>query len=165
MSEEPVIFKVSKDTLSHIAYTPKLFDEWIETQLVYQRQGFNNDLRRMTEEERLAYLDEMLKAAAIEILSEAYNEFSWKSWASNKFLNRDALVSEIVDALFFLANCLAALDVSSSELSEKYRGKMNLNTARQKQGYDTSVGKCPICKRALDDEAVTCTADHCSEED
>jgi LPS O-antigen subunit length determinant protein (WzzB/FepE family) len=165
MSEQPVICTGSKEALSQIRYEPKLFDEWLETQLVYQRQSFGNDLRKLTLTERLTYLDEMLKSAAIEILGEAYNELSWKSWAKNQFLNRDALVSEIVDSLFFLANCLAALEVSSNELAEKYRGKMNLNTARQKQGYDTSINKCLVCKRALDDEAVTCTIDRCSEED
>lgn len=141
-----------------------MFEGWIEEQGKYQRESFGRDLSAMDMDELLAYLDEMLKAASIEILSEAFAEFSWKSWAKSQFLNRDALVSEIVDALFFLANALSALHVTGPELSAKYRSKMNLNTARQIAGYDGVDGKCSKCRRALDDEAVTCTTDACSED-
>lgn len=140
-----------------------LFEDWIETQGVYQRQSYGLDLRKMDEATRLAYLDMNLKAAMLEI-AEAYEEFSWKPWASNVFLNRDAAVGEGIDVLFFMANYFAALGVSSEELSEKYRRKMNVNTARQITGYDTSTTKCPTCRRALDDEAVTCTLELCSQE-
>lgn len=141
-----------------------MFEGWIEDQAEYQLKSFGRDVSVMTLDERLSYLDEMLKAASIEILSEAFNEFSWKSWSKSQFLNRDALVSEVVDALFFLANALAALDVTGPELTAKYRGKMNLNTARQVAGYDVLEGKCPKCRRALDDEAVTCSPTSCCED-
>lgn len=140
-----------------------LFEDWIETQNVYQRQSYGLDLRKMSEPDRLAYIDTCLKAAILEI-GEAYDEFSWKPWATNTFLNRDALVGEGVDVLFFMANVFAALGVTSAELSEKYHRKMNVNTARQEAGYDTSTTKCPKCRRALDDEAVTCTSEHCAQE-
>lgn len=143
-----------------------MYDEWLTTQGVYQRQTFGHNFAKMPTNEILTYVDEMLKAAAIEILSEAYNEFSWKSWAKNQFLNRDALVGEVIDAEFFLANVLVALGVSDEEHTTKYRRKMEINTARQERGYDTSAAgeKCPSCKRGLDDTAVTCTTDRCSEE-
>lgn len=142
-----------------------MFDEWIEQQSTYQRQSYGLDLRKMTDEERLAYLDMNLKAAILEI-AEAYEEFSWKPWAQNTFLNRDAAVGEGIDVLFFMANYFSALGASSEELTEKYRRKMAINTARQTQGYDTQAHgvKCPKCKRGLDDTAVTCTTDRCSEE-
>ncbi len=133
-----------------------MFDEWTERQYTYQRQSFDIDLHKLTEEERLAYIDTMLKAAMLEI-GEAFNEFSWKPWASNQFLNRDAVVGECVDVLFFIANTLAALGVSSRELDQKYLSKMGINTARQERGYDTGTTKCVKCKRALDDTAVLCT--------
>lgn len=142
-----------------------LFTEWLETQDSYQRRSYGLNLAKMSEEERLKYIDEMLKAAILEI-GEAFNEFSWKSWASNQFLNRDALVGEGIDVLFFMANVFVALGVTSDELDRRYRGKMAINTLRQSNGYDTSAPgvKCPKCKRGLDDTAVTCTPDHCSEE-
>lgn len=140
-----------------------LFDDWIETQSVYQRQSYGLDLRKMDDAERLAYLDMNLKAAILEI-AEAYDEFAWKPWANNTFLNRDAAVGEGIDVLFFMANYFAALGVSSKELSERYHRKMNINTARQEVGYDTSTTKCPKCRRALDDEAVACTPELCSQE-
>lgn len=140
-----------------------MFVDWLEQQDTYQRQSYGLHLRKMTEEERLSYIDEMCKAAMLE-LGEAYNEFSWKSWAKNQFRNQDALTSELVDVLFFVANALVANGVTSEQLTKKYRSKMGINTQRQVQGYDTSTGKCPKCKRALDDTAVTCTPTLCSEE-
>lgn len=140
-----------------------MFQDWIEQQDVYQRQSYGLHLRKMSEEERLAYLDMNLKAAIMEI-AEAYAEFSWKPWAKNTFLNRDAAVGEGIDVLFFMANYFAALGASSDELTEKYRRKMDINTARQVKGYDTSTTKCLTCGRALDDEAVACTPTVCSQE-
>lgn len=140
-----------------------MFVDWLETQDAYQRQSYGLHLRKMPEDERLRYIDEMLKAAMLE-LGEAFNEFSWKSWASNKFRNQDALNGELIDVLFFVANALVANGCTSEQLTQSYRRKMNINTKRQTDGYDTSVGKCGRCKRALDDPAVTCTSITCSQE-
>lgn len=140
-----------------------MFDEWVETQLVYQHSSFGLDLRRMSETDRLRYIDDMLRAAMLEI-AEAYQEFSWKSWAKEQFRNQDALTSELVDVLFFIANALAANGVTSEQLTAKYRSKMGLNTARQVAGYNGVLDKCQKCKRALDDTAVTCTSEFCSED-
>ena len=138
----------------------ELFGEWLEEQYVYQRQSYGNDLDRLSEEERLSYIDEMLKAAILEV-GEAYNEFSWKSWASAQFRNKDALTGDLVDVVFFVANALVANGVTSEELTAKYRGKMGINTERQIDGYDGISGKCPECRRALDDPAVTCVEGEC----
>lgn len=137
-----------------------LFGEWLEEQYVYQRQAYGNDLHKLSEDDRLAYLDEMCKAAMLEI-GEAFNEFSWKSWASRQFRNKDALTGELVDVLFFVANALVANGVTSEELAAKYRGKMQINTKRQVDGYDGVSGKCPECRRALDDPAVICVEGEC----
>lgn len=139
-----------------------MFTDWLSAQLIYQHTSFGKDLRRMPEEERLRYIDDMLRAAILEI-AEAYNEFGWKSWSSNRFRNQDALNSELVDVLFFVANALVANGCTDEILTAKYRGKMGLNSKRQLDGYD-SLNKCTSCNRALDDEAVTCTAELCSEE-
>lgn len=135
----------------------------MESQLVYQHSSYGLDLRRMSESDRLRYLDDMLRAAMLEI-AECYQEFSWKSWAKDQFRNKDALTSEIVDVLFFLANALAANGVTSAQLTEKYRSKMGINTARQTTGYSSTADKCPKCRRALDDTAVTCSLTLCSED-
>lgn len=140
-----------------------MFSTWIEEQLSYQLDSFGNDLSGMTENERCRYIDDMLRAAILEV-AEAYQEFSWKSWSKDQFRNQEALESELVDVLFFVANALAANGTTSERLTAKYRSKMGINTARQTAGYDASEGKCPKCRRALDDTAVTCTPILCSED-
>lgn len=89
-------------------------------------------------------------------LHEALNEVGWKPWASSRHINRDAFKGELVDALHFFMNLCIAAGIDAPELLEGYVSKSAKNVKRQKDGYDGVSEKCPGCKRALDDDAVTC---------
>lgn len=95
------------------------------------------------------FLKDMQQATADELF-EFLKEFSWKPWASERYLNRDAAIGELVDALHFIALCLASLRCDDVELSQKYRAKMERNRLRQISGY-TGLNKCDGCGRDWDD--------------
>lgn len=70
--------------------------------------------------------------------AEMSGEFSWKPWAADApFINRDALIEEIVDVNHFLGFMLVVLGVSDEEYEAAYRRKQAINKARQEQagGY------------------------------
>lgn len=94
-------------------------------------------------------------------LHEALAETGWKPWAKSKHINRDAYVSELVDAFHFLMNLMLVVNCDADEFLAKYFEKRGINIERQAAGYDGVTGKCPDCKRALDDKAVTCTEAGC----
>lgn len=90
-------------------------------------------------------------------LGEFMQEVGWKTWSTPRgWVNRRAAVGELVDAAHFLANILCALDVTDNEWEESYRLKQEVNRQRQRDGYDSSVTKCPSCRRSYDDEGVWC---------
>lgn len=136
---------------------------WIEEHKKHQKAAYGIDLDAMTEEELVKYIDDMLRAAMLEI-AEAYNELSWKSWAKSTYINREELIGEGIDVLIFIGNALAAAGATSEEVNRRYLSKMGLNAQRQRYGYDGVSTKCPVCRRALDDEAVKCTPEQCSQE-
>ena len=96
-------------------------------------------------------------------LQEALDETGWKPWATSRHVNEDAYLNELVDALHFFVNLFALGGGTADDLYERYCRKNDKNRARQLSGYDGVTGKCPLCRRALDDEAVTCTPAQCSE--
>ena len=73
-------------------------------------------------------------------------------------------LGELIDVAHFLANLAVAMGCSDEEWETRYRGKMSLNAARQRDGYDNS-NKCSNCRRALDDAAVRCTTERCVEDE
>ena len=108
-----------------------------------------------TNEEVIGFIKEM-KLALDDEIHEMINEIGWKPWATSKHINRDAAVSEMVDAWHFFMNILLALDVDEAEFTRLYYAKHDKNAKRQQEGYDGVSTKCPQCKRAYDDEFVKC---------
>lgn len=92
-------------------------------------------------------------------LHELLAETSWKPWAKGDYINLTAAKSELVDAFHFLMNLAIVLGMDADELEEKYFAKRAKNIKRQEAGYDGVKGKCPGCKRALDDDGVECGHD------
>ena len=89
-------------------------------------------------------------------LHELLGETSWKPWAKGDYINLTSAKSEAIDALHFLLNLFIALNMDADEIEEKYLAKRAKNIKRQEDGYDGRTGKCPGCKRALDDDGVEC---------
>lgn len=89
-------------------------------------------------------------------LHEALGEVGWKPWATSKHVNREAFVSEMVDAWHFFMNLLLVAGVTPTEFFDKYMAKREKNAKRQEEGYDGVSTKCFGCGRALDDDAVLC---------
>lgn len=133
----------------------------LDRQLRLQTQSFGQDPRALEGDDRAQYVRDMT-LALIDELSEALNETGWKPWASSRHLNRDAYVAELVDALHFLANLFLVAGVSENEITALYMAKAEKNRLRQENGYDGVSSKCQTCGRALDDTAVSCTADGCA---
>jgi dimeric dUTPase (all-alpha-NTP-PPase superfamily) len=134
----------------------------LNAQWQLQVNSFGSDPKNLTDEQKLEWIRWNMLALMDE-LHEALAETGWKPWAKSKHVNRDAFVSELVDAFHFLMNMMLAVDCNADEFLAKYFEKRGINAARQAAGYDGVTGKCPDCKRALDDTAVTCTEAGCSE--
>jgi hypothetical protein len=66
---------------------------------------------------------------------------------------------ELADVLLFFINLCMAADATPEVIAEKTFEKMKRNLDRQLAGYDGVTGKCGVCRRALDDTAVTCYED------
>jgi hypothetical protein len=115
---------------------------------------------RMAPRERIQYVKDMVLAATIE-LGEALNETQWKPWAlgSNR-IDVDPYVGELVDAWHFLMNLILAAgyqpEEAADQLYERYLVKRGVNEKRAAEGYDGVSTKCVSCRRALDDQAVSC---------
>lgn len=139
-----------------------LFNHWLAETRQLQTEVYGFDFDAMTDEERKSYLATMTLALYSEV-AELQAEFPWKTWARDEGIRGEAVGGEAVDALHFLANILLAVGWTDEKLEEKYLAKMQINRDRQarKGGYSTVEGKCPICRRALDDPAVNCTEERC----
>lgn len=102
---------------------------------------------------------EFIKTNVIAItdeIHEALGEVGWKPWASSKHINEEAFKAELIDAWHFFMNLWIVAGGTADELHDMYKAKREKNIQRQHEGYDGVTGKCPHCKRALDDEAVKC---------
>lgn len=146
------------------------FQNWLAAQRTYQETAFCVEFDEMQRDgTRLnEYVRDMLNAAFLE-LAEAQQETPWKPWVRLTPGQRlaayqerhDAIVGELVDTLFFIANALLAVGCTDTELEARYLAKMSVNRRRQDAGYDGASTKCPTCKRALDEPgAVAFTCDH-----
>lgn len=133
----------------------------LDRQRMLQAQSFGQDPLALDGDERAQYVRDMT-LALIDELSEALNETGWKPWASSRYVNRDAYLGELVDALHFLANLFLVVGASEAEITERYMAKAEKNRLRQLSGYDGVSSKCAVCNRALDDDAVACTAERCA---
>jgi hypothetical protein len=134
----------------------------VKAQLELQKQSYGLDPSQMNDQEKMEWIRWNTLALTDE-LHEALAETGWKPWAKSQHLNRDAFVGELVDSFHFFMNLMIVADCSGDELLDRYFVKRGLNAKRQEQGYDGITGKCPGCKRALDDLGVTCTDLICCE--
>ena len=139
-------------------------DKALEAQLQLQIKSFGQNPKELTDEQRVEWIRWNVLALEDE-LHEALAETGWKPWATSKHVNRDAFISELVDAFHFLMNLMLVVDCSSDEFLEKYFEKRGINEKRQAEGYDGIKGKCSHCHRALDDAAVHCTESFCDWDD
>lgn len=132
---------------------------WLASTRRLQEETFRVDYETLrTDGDVLAdYLTENYAAAAIE-LGEFMAEVGWKPWSTPRgWVNREAAVKELVDVAHFIANLACALNVTDDEWELRYRQKQQVNRRRQAQSYDSRVGKCQSCGRALDDLGVKST--------
>lgn len=104
---------------------------------------------------RIQFIKDMTYALEDE-LHEFTAEIGWKPWATSRHINTDAAQGELVDAFHFFMNLCMAVDMTPDVLFERYKAKRTKNIKRQEDGYDGVQGKCPGCKRALDDTGVGC---------
>lgn len=128
----------------------------LAVQETLQRDTYLLDFREMGNEERIVQVKEMKLALEAE-LQEMLDEVGWKPWASSRFVNAEAMRGELIDALHFLLNLMILAGFRDwEEVEAAYLKKRNINAQRQEDGYDGVSGKCPACRRALDDGATRC---------
>lgn len=106
-------------------------------------------------EEKIQFIKDMVLAAEDE-LHEVLGEIGWKPWATSRHINVDAVKSELVDTFQFFMNLCLAVGMTAEELMRLHAKKINTNYERLQAGYDGVSTKCPLCKRAYDDDAVRC---------
>lgn len=131
------------------------FRDALADQHALQQKSYKKDPTTLDDEERAEFIRWNVLALEDE-LHEALQEVGWKPWATSRHLNRDAFKGELVDAYHFFMNLMLAADIDADEFLEAYQAKRTKNAKRQAEGYDGVTGKCPHCKRALDDSAVMC---------
>lgn len=112
-----------------------------------------------TDDDRMPAIDFMHwnVTALVDELHELLGEIGWKPWAKSRHINLDAARSEWIDALHFLMNLALVLGMDAEMIRRLYDAKHEKNAKRQAEGYDGVSTKCPVCKRALDDDAVFCS--------
>lgn len=109
---------------------------WLESTEDLQTNAFGHDLEAVRGDlERLcASLKDNAFQAMREIM-EATVEFKSKDWTVDPpFVNREALVVELVDASHFIANMLVNLRVTDDEWESLYKAKQERNRRRQRSG-------------------------------
>lgn len=131
----------------------------LTAQLEFQQKIGKDPTAIVDTADRAAWFSHMVQATIAELM-EALNEVSWKSWAKSNYVNEDAAFDELRDAWQFLTNAMfVARQVSpealAAELEEALYAKLKVNTQRHNDGYDGVSTKCPRCKRALDEVALT----------
>lgn len=120
-----------------------------------------SDPQHRSKDALMDYLVEMSFALTDEV-HEAMAEVQWKTWSKRRGeINRDAFVAELVDALQFWMNMMAAVGATAEEIDAKLKAKHHVNWQRLREGTN-GLNKCHRCKRALDDPAVKCTTEWCA---
>jgi dimeric dUTPase (all-alpha-NTP-PPase superfamily) len=140
------------------------FEDALEAQLELQKGSFKKDPTKLEGDERADWIRWNMLALQDE-MHEALAETGWKPWATSRHINREAYISELVDAFHFFMNLMLVVDCSAHEFLDKYAEKRKINIIRQQKGYDGIAGKCRVCKRAYDDAAVKCTVLTCGWDD
>lgn len=145
--------------------------EMFELQSDLQLNTYGSHPADIPTEEKITFIKDMNLALQDE-LHEFLAETGWKPWATSRHINTEAAQGELVDAFHFFMNLCMAVDLTPDLLYQKYKAKRERNKERQAEGYDGVLGKCPYCKRALDDAGndcgpVPCNASewHCSNQE
>lgn len=125
-----------------------------------QRKNFGIDIRTLEGEDRTTFIKDM-SLALLDEIHEALAEVGWKPWASSRHVNEEAFRGELIDAFHFMMNLFIAAGMEEEDIFEAYMAKRQKNIDRQERGYNGVDGKCPKCKRALDDTAVLCNEEEC----
>lgn len=124
-------------------------------QLALQIDAYGADPRELMEGDRIEFIRWNVLALEDE-LHEALAETGWKPWATSRHINTDKFHGELVDAFHFFMNLCLVSGLTAEQLLDRYAEKRAINAKRQARGYDGVDGKCPKCRRALDDPGVTC---------
>jgi len=129
-------------------------------QQVFERQAYfqgllGHDYSTMDTQELANYIKDQVLALTDEA-HEALAEVSWKPWAKDQFVNHAQLGGELADILCFLVNLALAAGLTSEDFFLLHEEKALRNIARQQKagGYTVLEGKCPTCRRAIDDLKV-----------
>lgn len=128
-----------------------LIQRQLDLQIVKMADG---DPRDLSPEARAQFLTWNAFALTDEI-HEAMQEVGWKPWATDRSVNREAFVREMVDAFHFFMNMLLAVSPGmtayaiAEEFTRFYAEKNAKNAQRQDEGY-TGREKCSQCHRELD---------------
>lgn len=117
--------------------------------------GDGTPTNELPDKERMDYIRTNV-LALINELNEFLDETGWKPWAKSNHVNAEACKGELVDAWHFFMNLMNHVGMTSEDLVNGYWLKQQKNRSRQLNGYDGQKEKCPVCKRALDDDAVEC---------
>ncbi len=80
-----------------------------------------------------------LKDAVLALADEQHEmlrELNWKPWKkTQKTVDRQRVCEELIDALHFLLQQMALLDMTSDQIFVEYMKKKRINQARQAGGY------------------------------
>jgi hypothetical protein len=131
-------------------------DDTFELQATLQRALDTHPDTMEDPEERIQYIKDMVLALENELQAEFLGEIGWKPWATSRHINTDAAKSELVDAFQFFMNLCFVVGMTAEELMTLHAAKIKKDFARIEEGYDGVSTKCPVCKRAMDDEFVSC---------
>jgi len=143
--------------------TPQFKDMWMEMlegqrSLQLSMPPLNRDPATLRGVERIEFFKDMKLAIESE-LQEMLDEMGWKPWATSRHFNEEAVRGELVDVFHFFMNLWLAAGGTAEGLYGSYLNKREKNLKRQQAGYDGIKGKCGVCHRALDDDAVQCHED------
>lgn len=128
----------------------------------YQKDG--NPFLFTDEELRAQFITWNHTALVLE-LSECMEEIGWKPWATNRDIDVDRALKELVDAFHFFMNMMLAIASADAPkfpdteslakwFFQKYFEKHQINIQRQLSGYDGKKEKCPQCHRDLKEVAL-----------
>ena len=86
-------------------------------------------------------------------LVEALDEFRWKPWGNHEgeFVDRNAFVGELRDAMQFLMNLMAVADVTAAELDSSHEAKIRVNLARLRHPEGDDTVARVVDGRSIDD--------------
>lgn len=126
-------------------------------QNVFEGQAYfqgllGQDYARMDTQELANYIKDQV-LALLDEGHEVLAEVSWKPWAKDQFVNHKEAGGEAADILCFLVNICLAVGLDAQAFYALWREKATRNIERQEKagGYSQVDGKCPTCRRAIDD--------------